>query len=227
MILMSKKYDSVGAFLSLFVPSLFAAGYMLSTDPLLSRVLFVLARAFLLGFPIFWTLAVDRGPFPLPRLKSRGMGAGLIAGIVVAALGLMLYDLVFNDLLAVEGVQQTAALLGWSRNLYPAYSVFIILFNASLEEYYWRWFGFSKLKGIVPREWAYMLSALGFTLHHIIILTIYFGWLYASAFGLCVFVGGLLFAFLYDRYTNIWSPWVCHAVIDAGIMVIGYDMIFS
>jgi membrane protease YdiL (CAAX protease family) len=138
----------------------------------------------------------------------------------------VLYFSLFDDLLYADGVQEKAALLGFDGSVYWLYSVLIIIGNSSLEEYYWRWFGFSKLKRVVPLGWALIFSALGFTLHHLIVLTVYFAWPYAVAFALCVFVGGVVFACLYHHYDSIWSPWVCHAIIDAGIMAVGYNMIF-
>ncbi len=192
----------------------------------MARTLFGLARTFQVALPLCWTIIIDKQGFPLPRMKRDGVTAGLLAGLIITLAGLVLYFTVFEDLLHVEGVREKADLLGFSGSSYWFYSLLIIVGNSSLEECYWRWFNYSKLRNVVLHGWAMVVSAAGFTLHHVIILAVYFGWPYAVGFGLCVFAGGLIFAFLYDRYDCIWSPWVCHALIDAGIMAVGYRMIF-
>ena len=224
----SNRSDLAAALVSLLVPSFFAFSYfVLANDPAPARTLFVLARGFLIGFPLFWTIVIDRKGFPAPRMKSDGMHAGFWVGMAITLAGVGLYFTVFEDLLRVEGVQQKAALLGFGGSLYWIYSLLIMVGNSSLEEYYWRWFCLGKLRVVTSLTAALIVSALGFTLHHVIVLAVYFGWLYAALFGLCVFIGGVIFAYLYIKYDCIWSPWVCHAVIDAGIMVVGYRMIFG
>jgi len=223
-----RSTDTLAAFLSLLVPSLFTFGYFVTVnDPLGARILYGMARVFLICFPVLWTMFVDKKRFPLPRMKSAGVLSGLAVGAIITGTGLGLYFTVFDTLLPVEEVRQKAALFGLNGSIYIVYSILIIVGNASLEEYYWRWFNLFKLMNILPGKWAICVSALGFTLHHIIVLAIYFAWPYAAGFSLAVFTGGIIFAFLYQRYDNIWSPWICHAAIDAGIMIVGYAMIFS
>ena len=228
-ILMTSKNSAlVAALISLFVPSFFTFGYfVLSSDPGEARTLFIAARVFLIFFPLLWTVLIDRAGFPVPRLTKDGVAVGFFVGSGITLAGLALYYAAFNDLLVVDSVREKAALLGFSGSTYWFYSLLIIVGNSSLEEYYWRWFNFAKLKNVVGREGALIVSALGFTVHHIIVLVVYFGWMYGMGLGACVLCGGVIFAYLYDRYDCIWSPWICHAVIDGGIMVVGYSMIFS
>ena len=133
----------------------------------------------------------------------------------------------FDNLLAVDGVQEKTALLGFNERTYLLFSILIIVGNSSLEEYYWRWFTFTKLRSVLGFRSAVIVSAAGFTFHHIIVLVVYFGFIYGTGLAACVFAGGVIFACLYDRYDSIWSPWMCHAVIDGGIMVVGYNMLFA
>ena len=60
-----------------------------------------------------------------------------------------------------------------------------------------------------------------------VILTAFFGWTSPAAyvFSLCVAIGGIFWAWLYARSQNLYSIWVSHLMIDAGIFVIGYDLI--
>ena len=73
---------------------------------------------------------------------------------------------------------------------------------------------------------AVVLSALLFTVHHVIALRAQFGWnvtLLASA-GICV--GGAAWSWCYLKYRSIWPGYVSHLVVDATVFVIGWKLIF-
>jgi membrane protease YdiL (CAAX protease family) len=38
-------------------------------------------------------------------------------------------------------------------------------------------------------------------------------------------VGGAFWAWLYHRSRSLWGPWLSHALVDATIFVIGWDLI--
>ena len=76
---------------------------------------------------------------------------------------------------------------------------------------------------------AILISALGFAAHHVLVLSHFFGWwtvptLLLSA---AVAVGGAVWAWLYARAKSLYAPWLSHAIIDAGIFLIGYWMVFQ
>jgi hypothetical protein len=100
--------------------------------------------------------------------------------------------------------------------------------HALLEEYYWRWFLFGGLRRFMPVGSAVILSSLAFTAHHVILLAIYFGgfsWA-TILFSLCVAVGGAAWALIYHRSGSLWGPWLSHMLIDAGIFIVGYDLMW-
>ncbi len=105
---------------------------------------------------------------------------------------------------------------------------FISVVHSLFEEYYWRWFVFGWMRRHLPLAAAIVLSSLGFTLHHIVILGVYFPgafWTLALPFSLCVGVGGAVWAWIYDRSGSLYAPWVSHVIIDAAIMLVGYDLV--
>ncbi|MCA9188046.1 MAG: CPBP family intramembrane glutamic endopeptidase [Pirellulaceae bacterium] len=109
---------------------------------------------------------------------------------------------------------------------YIALSVFYSLVHSFLEEYYWRWFIFDRLKIFVDPLWAVVISSVGFMAHHVIVLGQYFGlaswetWF----FSVSVAVGGAVWAWIYHRSGNLWATWGSHALVDAAIFLIGYDV---
>jgi len=76
---------------------------------------------------------------------------------------------------------------------------------------------------------AILLSSLAFMLHHVIIMAVYMPsrfWTGAVPMSLAVGVGGAVWAWLYERTGSIYACWISHLIIDAAIMVVGFDMVF-
>jgi membrane protease YdiL (CAAX protease family) len=105
--------------------------------------------------------------------------------------------------------------------------VFYSIAHSLLEEYYWRWFVFSQLRRLIPLAPAIVVSALGFTAHHVLVLAHYFGWTspLTLLFSASVAVGGAFWAWLYERTGSLLGPWLSHLVIDAGIFFIGFKLV--
>ncbi len=144
-------------------------------------------------------------------------GYGLLAGTEVFAQ-------------ALEPIRQKVADLGiaspWR---FALLGLFYSLAHSLLEEYYWRWFVYGRLRGVVGEVTALVVSSLGFTLHHVLVLGTYF-WhspLVTAALSLSIFVGGVFWAWLYRRSGSLLGPWIGHLLVDAGIFAVGYRMLFS
>jgi membrane protease YdiL (CAAX protease family) len=75
-----------------------------------------------------------------------------------------------------------------------------------------------------------MLSALAFAGHHVFVLNEYLPGRFWSAtvpFSLGIAAGGLVWAWLYHRSGSLLGPWLSHFLVDLGIMVAGYRMLFA
>lgn len=105
--------------------------------------------------------------------------------------------------------------------------VFYALVHSFLEEYYWRWFVYDLLKRFVSVPVANVISSLGFMAHHVVLLSVYFGWTSPMTW-LCsagVAIGGMYWAWLYQETRTLVWPWISHMVVDAGIFVVGYFLL--
>ncbi|GHT17750.1 hypothetical protein FACS1894189_4250 [Planctomycetales bacterium] len=114
--------------------------------------------------------------------------------------------------------------------LFLLLGLFYSIIHSGLEEYYWRWFVFGQLRKQSENFlFAAIVSSLGFTLHHVVILGTYFGFdsplCYLASFG--VGVGGFYWAWLYHRSRSIRGTWISHGIIDAAIFCIGYALCFA
>lgn len=183
--------------------------------------------------PLWWHLGVERRPFPRGPRSSAGLISGLVFGLFVAAGMLILY---FAGLRATPPFLAAAdavcdKTLGFGlRNpaAYTAFAVLVSLLHSALEEYYWRWFVFGQLRNYLPFLPAAALGSMAFAAHHVIILGVYFGWgaVMQVGFSLGVAVGGMVWCFLYHRTGSLLGPWLSHALIDAAIFAVGYDLVF-
>jgi membrane protease YdiL (CAAX protease family) len=186
------------------------------------------------AFPLLFLIVVERRVPRLARPRFEGLALGLVFGLLV--FGLMM-GLCFGVLRGTGMLAHTPARLQQKLQevnmatpaRYCALAVFIVTAHSLLEEYYWRWFVFGQLRRLTTQALAIVLSSLAFMGHHVVVLYVYLPgkfWTAALPFSLAIAVGGVVWAWLYQRSSSIWSPWLSHLLIDAGIFVIGWDLLW-
>ena len=110
---------------------------------------------------------------------------------------------------------------------YIPFCCFLSIAHSLLEEYYWRWFAWGKLDIVMPGIRSHLLAALGFSLHHYVVLTGFFGLGWALVFGTLVGVGGLIWSWQFKRTGSLLGPWLSHLLVDAVVMGVGYFIVFG
>lgn len=185
------------------------------------------------ALPAVWVFGVRRRPFRIERPTTRGLGIGTGFGILVVVVLAALYlgFLRSSDLLSdvprqVEGKLKD---IGADTPLrFAALAVFYSALHSLLEEYYWRWFVFGRLRRWVSLAPAVAISSLAFMAHHVIVVGTFLGdehfWTLALPLSACVGIGGVAWAILYGRSQSLYACWASHAVVDAGIMAVGFDL---
>ncbi len=168
-----------------------------------------------------------------PNLDGLAFGVGFGLLVVAAMLGLYFGALRGSSMLAATPAQLRAKIADFGMGTpfkFVLMGAFISVIHLLLEEYYWRWFVFGELKKLIPVTAAIVLSGLAFMGHHVVVLAVYLPnqfWSAAVPFSLAIAIGGMVWAWLYHRTGSIWSAWLSHLVIDTGIMILGYDLLFS
>jgi membrane protease YdiL (CAAX protease family) len=186
------------------------------------------------AFPAVFVFLVCRESLSLPLWKKPAFGFGLGFGALIIGAAIAIYFGLLKDTLPyyllrgkvqakVQGFGLTSV---WA---YGAFSVFYCLIHSGMEEYYWRWFVFKRLRTQIGECSALVLSSIAFMSHHVILMVVFFGLTspLAWSFSLCVAVGGGVWAWLYNRSDNFYAIWASHALVDAAIFMIGYDLIFN
>jgi membrane protease YdiL (CAAX protease family) len=185
------------------------------------------------AFPLAWCRLNDRR---WPRARSPrcdGLLWGVGFGLATAALLLGLFHgwLAGAELFAgtpdrVRDKLQEFGVTTPAR--YFGLAAFIVAVHSLLEEYYWRWFVFGRLRDHVPVGLALVVSSLAFMGHHVLILDAYFPghfWMAVVPFSLGVAVGGAFWAWLYQRTGSLAACWLSHLLVDAAIFVLGWSLL--
>jgi membrane protease YdiL (CAAX protease family) len=195
---------------------------------------YTVGKAIQFGFPVVWVFLIQRraASFKLPRLT--GIWSALLFGSAVIAAMLLLHHfwLASSDIYpaATDEVRARIAGLGiTTTGKYLLLALFYSLAHSFLEEYYFRWFVYGQLRKYLAVWPAALLSSLSFMAHHVIVLAIYFGWNspVTVLFSLAVAVGGVMWALLYEWHKSLAGPWLSHLLVDAGIFIVGYQMVAS
>ena len=146
------------------------------------------------------------------------MAAAIIAGYF--ALGRHLID--------ARHVQEMAQQNGiGTRARFLAGAAYWIMVNSVLEEYVYRWFVFRKCEQLAPPPVAVALSALCFTIHHVLALRLQFEWSVTILASAGIFVGGAVWSWMYLRFRSIWPGYLSHAIVDVAVFALGWQIIVA
>ena len=200
------------------------------------RLVYGAGKLVMVAFPLLWVRLVAREPFALPKPAADGVGIGFAFGLLVAVGAASLYtgwlkaSPAFAD--APAAIRAKLGDIGAATPArFLALAAFISILHSGFEEYYWRWFVFGRLRRRVPAGAAAILSGLAFMAHHVIVLGVYFRpqdfWTLTIPLSLGVGIGGMAWAWLYDRSQSIYASWVSHCLVDLALMAIGYDLVFG
>lgn len=234
---LSPRLNATAVAFAAVLPAAVTAVYFmgLSGSPTwVQQTAWALGKLVQFGFPAFWVLAVQRERPRPGRIRSRGMGAGAVSGVLIFIGMLAAYHLWLGPAGAFDGptVAMRAKLVGMgldSPGKYVAFAVFLSIAHSGLEEYYFRWFVFGQMRRLLPAGPAIALSSAAFAAHHVLVLAVYFGWK-SPLLWLCVAgvaIGGAIWAWLYERTGSLLGPWLSHLLADAAILLVGYELLMT
>jgi len=225
----ARRRALVGLLLIAPVPSLSVTVFAFVAPGPVGQVAWLIGKAILYGLPAAWLLWVDRQPLSWSPPRRGGFGTGALLGVVISAAIWALYLLVGDRWIEADRLREIGRANGFATPLaYLGISAWVIVVNALMEEYVYRWFVFTRCRALVPPLAAVLLSAAVFTSHHTILL---------AAYGVAaplvvlasagVFVGGCVWSWCYHRFDSIWPGYVSHAVVDVAILAIGWQLLFG
>lgn len=230
-----RRADVLALTAAMLFPSLLTWVYFLVLNDrpsAIQQTVYGLGKALQFGFPLVWVLAVRRESLQWPASCRAGMAEGAAFGLLIfaAIVGAYFFWLAPAGWLAGAAIPiyQRVSHFGVAGPLaFAAMGLFYCVLHSLLEEYYWRWFVFGRLRQFLPLPTAILLASAGFAAHHAIVLGTYFGPLspLTGLFTLAVGVGGAVWCHIYQRSGSLFGPWLSHALVDGGIFVVGYALV--
>ncbi|HEX3998667.1 MAG TPA: CPBP family intramembrane glutamic endopeptidase [Pirellulales bacterium] len=226
--------QTVGVWFALVYPALLTWFYFIGMNgqPAANQqAVFIVGKAIQFALPIYWLLFVERRRIHWKGPSRSGVIWGIASGLLIGGATLAIYFgwLLPSGSLATSAEVVRKKLFGMGLTSPAAIiemSAFYSLVHSLLEEYYWRWFVFGRLREHSSRPAAIAISSIGFMAHHVILVFSYFPWPWAAAASVGVAIGGALWAWRYDRDGSLWGPWISHLLVDAAIFAIGFQMAF-
>lgn len=112
--------------------------------------------------------------------------------------------------------------IGINKTNFLFVSLYITFINSLLEEFFFRGFSFLSLKEVTSRNIAHIFSALAFAIYHVAIMN---NWFYPLLFILLIvslFIAGLLFNYLNEKFNNIYVSWIVHISANLAINTVGF-----
>jgi uncharacterized protein len=221
---------------AMLFPGLGALGYFVLAQDQWLRIIYAASKAIQFSLPAVFVFVVLKEKFTPTRLTSLSLFAGLRTGTGFLVLTLVSYYLIFKPigLLAdsSELIAQKISEFGVASPLsFLMMAIYISALHSFLEEYYWRWFVFRKLREFMSLKGSILLSSAAFTLHHIVVINHYSPPTYKLALTIvasfAVFIAGAVWAYQYERHRNLWVVWISHLLVDSALMYVGYDLVFS
>ncbi len=185
------------------------------------------------GFPVLYVWWFERERLRPAWPSTRGLWLGLAFGLGVSLAIFAIYfgwlRGVLSDSTTPQRIFDKVREFGLATPVgFVVLAALISIIHSFFEEYYWRWFVFGWMRRHMRWTAAAIVSGLGFMLHHVIVLNVYFPgrfWTMTAPFSLCIAVGGSAWAWIYHRSESLYATWLSHLVVDVAIMIVGYDLI--
>lgn len=185
------------------------------------------------AFPLAFVWLYQRS---WPRALKPSMAGAMLGfgfGLTVAAGVFALYFGWLRETSLLEGtpilLRRVIDSFGVSSGAgYLALAIFYVAAHSLFEEYYYRWFIFGRMRSFLSLWPSVVLSSLVFMAHHVILLAAYLPsqfWTVVIPLSLCVAVGGGVWAWLYARTQSLYAPWLSHAIVDAALFAVGWDLL--
>jgi uncharacterized protein len=233
----SRRATALALGFAMLFPTLTAWGYFVALSrggqpSAAQQAGFAAGKVLQFAFPLVFLLLCERR---LPRWR-RPSAAGLALGLgfgaaVLAGMLALYYGGLRSSALLAQTPARVRAKLAEVGVTSPAGFLLLaagyVVVHSFLEEYYWRWFVFGRLRTLLPLAPALALSSVAFASHHVIVLGVYLPGKVLTGvlpLALAVALGGGVWAWLYERGGSLAAPWVSHALADAGIFLIGWDL---
>ena len=205
-----------------------AAVFLSSAPNPFRQIILLLCQFWLLSTPMFWLWHTgERVNIVWPKRSDWVSGGGV--GLLMFFIVLAAYTFFLRDRIEVDNIREVVSRVSsLDQASFFLGGFYLIFVNALVEEYFWRWFVFSRCEEVVSSKAAVLLSALLFTAHHTIGLAAFaVGWQTVLVGSLGVFVAGAVWSEIYRRDRAVWSNYVSHAIAVIALQIVAWQVFFG
>jgi len=213
-----------------FIGSLFYFVILSKHDA--AKIIYAATKLFTVLWPLIAVCALTRTGLPRidrdfkKHLKALPLGVLVGAMIVLLMFGLMETRLGATIAGGSKNIEAKARELGFLEHFWLS-GFFLSVVHSFIEEYYWRWFVFGRLRSLTPVRAAHILAGVSFAAHHVVVVTQFFSIFWGLVSGVCVALGGIVWSAMYDKQETLVGAWASHMIVDSGIMAIGHRLLFG
>jgi len=205
--------------------------YVLLAETGFAIFVYGMAKMFLVVWPMVASWLWEKKTFSLNRLDAKNhlkalplgiLTGGLIAALIVGTFKFSpwsTYIQQFSD--QVHSKAEDMKILDY----YVPFAILISLGHSLLEEYYWRWYVYGRLRKLVGPIAAYLGASLAFAAHHYVVLGCFFPIWFAAILGTGVAIGGGLWCWMFHKQQSLAGCWLSHILVDGAIFYVGYYLI--
>jgi len=210
------------------VPSIGVIAAMVAAPGPLGHTVFLAAKIWILLFPAAWYLVVERGKPSWSPPRRGGLVVGIVSGLAIASVIVLAAWIAGVHTMELDPLRNAVREMGLATpSAFLAAAAGWTFVNSAIEEYVYRWFVVRQGEKLFPPVGAILLSAVIFTIHHVIAVSRYLSPLYTVVASTGVFAGGLIWAWMYSRYRSIWPGWVSHVLADVAVFAVGWRLLFG
>lgn len=209
----------------------FIIGFFDGFFPLPYGLKSILKWVLFLGLPIFYHKKYkSTSDFSLKSLlsfqKDTMLLAAFLGGLVFfVILGAYYVTRTFVDLSGITVELETR--MDINRSNFLAVALYIPIFNAFLEEFFFRGFLFFRIKEHSNSKFAHITSGLIFAIYHVPMVL---NWFELWVFALCMValvIGGVIFNLLNEKSGSLYPSWLTHGCANLAINLIGYILFYG
>lgn len=206
--------------------------FVLFSEYYIARVIYAGTKVFTVVWPAISVWLIFRTTLPKIQVHlekhRKAIPLGILLGIVIVLVMLGLMQTPIGEVVSrsSENIRTKARELG-ILPYYWSFGIFLSVIHSFIEEYYWRWFVFGYLREVLTLTSAHLLAGLSFAAHHGVIATQFFPAVWGIVFGGFVGIGGILWSIMYDKQQTLTGTWICHLIVDLGILAIGHKILFG
>jgi membrane protease YdiL (CAAX protease family) len=206
--------------------------FVLLSDSTAARAVYAGTKLFTVAWPVLAVCVIVREKLPPIRLRPAKQLKAALFGAAAAVPIVVLMAVLMRTCLGQVIAGGSDKILAKARQFgilehYWLFAILLSLVHSLVEEYYWRWFVFGRLRKVTGVLAAHILAGVAFGGHHAVIGTQFFSLFWGLVAGVPVAAAGVAWSVMYYRQKTIAGAWACHLIVDLYIMGIGCKLLLA